>query len=98
MGCATSVPAAPPPRGPPGGHVPSLPPVSAPTEMAEMIVKVPLGAKVGQLLQMTTPHGSQIQCQVSRWRSFLDTFRGVSGLQRRFMAFKAFLKQVWSVV
>ena len=60
MGCSTSVPAAPPPRLPPPAR---LPPISAPTQMAEMIVKVPLGAKVGQLLQMTTPHGSQIQCQ-----------------------------------
>lgn len=90
MGCATSVPAAPPPRGPPGGHVPSLPPVSAPTEMAEMIVKVPLGAKVGQLLQMTTPHGSQIQCQVSRWLTFwilleaFHDFKGVSWLLKPF--------------
>ena len=28
-----------------------------------MMVKVPLAAKPGQLLQMTTPHGTQIQCQ-----------------------------------
>jgi len=32
--------------------------------MASMMVKVPLAAKPGQLLQMTTPHGTQIQCQV----------------------------------
>eukprot|EP00913_Durusdinium_trenchii_P024719 g23202.t1 len=32
--------------------------------MGSMVVKVPNGARVGQLLQMTTPHGTKVQCQV----------------------------------
>ncbi|CAK9079613.1 Hypothetical protein (Fragment) [Durusdinium trenchii] len=42
----------------------SLPPVTAPVPMGSMVVKVPNGARVGQLLQMTTPHGTKVQCQV----------------------------------
>lgn len=62
-----------------------LPPVTAPLQAKQgsMMVKVPVGAKPGQLLQMQTPDGQKIQCQVPHGLGPDRTFQVQYQLKRK---------------